>query len=134
MRSQKMSLQYLEKWLAAPDSVAMPHRVHHDEIQVIGAMNRLREVEALAQKVRQRILQGSQYHEIAVYVSQKDAYFHLIKRIFPLYDIPFFLDEKTSMHFHPVLETIIGSLGTIKNNWQYEELFRTLKAGFFNWE
>lgn len=134
MRSQKMSLQYLEKWLAAPDIVAMPHRVHHDEIQVIGAMNRLREVEALAQKVRQRILQGSQYHEIAVYVSQKDAYFHLIKRIFPLYDIPFFLDEKTSMHFHPVLETIIGSLGTIKNNWQYEELFRTLKAGFFNWE
>lgn len=133
-RSEKSGLRNLEKWLAAPTSVASKQHLSGDEIQVLGAMNRLREVEALAQHIRQRILQGNQYHEIAVYVSQKDLYFPLIKRIFPLYELPFFLDEKTSMHFHPVLETIIGSLGTIKNNWQYEELFRTLKAGFFNYE
>lgn len=132
-RSSKPGLQQLEKWLAAPASVATKQTVG-DELHVLGAMNRLREVEALAQQIRQRILQGSRYHHIAVYVAQKDAYFHLIKRIFPLYELPFFLDEKTSMHFHPVLETIIGSLGTIKNNWQYEELFRTVKAGFFNYE
>ncbi|MGL5548846.1 MAG: PD-(D/E)XK nuclease family protein [Culicoidibacterales bacterium] len=133
LRSENPQLIQLEKWLADAKSVATPvqHSTKEAAIQVVGAMNRLREVEALAQQIRQLVMNGAKYHEIAVYLSQKEAYSALVQRIFPIYEIAFFIDEKMPMYFHPVLELIVGSLTVIKNNWQYEELFRTVKTGFF---
>ncbi|MGL5914827.1 MAG: PD-(D/E)XK nuclease family protein, partial [Culicoidibacterales bacterium] len=136
LRSQKTDLIQLEKWLADHKAVASTNCPQGQDgaIQVLGAMNRLREVEALAQHIRQLVIGGAKYHEIAVYMAQKDAYTMLIQRIFPIYDLAFFIDEKMPMYFHPILELIIGSLTVVKNNWQYDELFRSVKTGFFQFE
>lgn len=133
-RSECVKLQQLEKWLANPDGVAKTFSPDGDGMNVVAAMNRLREVEAVAQQIRHCVINGARYHEIAVYVGQSANYYDLFRRIFPLYELPFFVDEKTPMYFHPVLEVIIGALHVCKNNWQYEDIFRSVKTGFFNRE
>ncbi|MGL5295466.1 MAG: PD-(D/E)XK nuclease family protein [Culicoidibacterales bacterium] len=135
-RSEQKALQQLEKWLADRGSFAQETPLDNEDeaIQIIGGMNRLREVEAVAQHIRNQVIHGARYQDVAVYVSQPSEYYQLIRRIFPLYDLPFFLDEKTPMYFHPILECILGSLAVVKHNWQYEDIFRTVKTGFFNSE
>ncbi len=74
----------------------------------------------IAEKIR--------YNDIAVYFANTATYSDLIKTIFPLYNIPFFIDEKKSAKSHPLIILVSTILKIVEYGCRNEYLFSLLKT------
>ena len=63
-------------------------------------------------------------------VRSLEAYHQPLARIFRRYEIPFFLDRRENVAHHPLAELTRGALRTVANDWQHDDWFAALKAGF----
>lgn len=89
------------------------------------------EVEVVASQILSLVRErGYRFNEIVVVTKALDEYGPLIRRIFPLYDIPFFLDEKRSIQNSPIILSILSSLKVVIDGFMYQDLFTFLKTGF----
>lgn len=111
-----------------------------DEVDLSGiclveAANRRREIELAAADIR-RLCREKKYHysDIAIITRDMEEYGFLLTRVLKDYDIPCYCDEKISAIDHPLAE-LLGSVLQIftgsRGGWRYEDVFRTLKSGFF---
>ncbi|MDO4321983.1 MAG: exodeoxyribonuclease V subunit gamma [Lachnospiraceae bacterium] len=73
--------------------------------------------------------QGYRYQEIAVITGNMSSYDHYVKKIFPMYEVPAFLDETRHILLNPCLEFIRGALLTAEKDFSYETVFRFLRTG-----
>ena len=73
--------------------------------------------------------EGYRYHEIAVITGNMGAYDHYVKKIFPMYEVPAFLDETRHILLNPCLEFIRGALQVAEKDFSYESIFRFLRTG-----
>lgn len=69
------------------------------------------------------------YRDIAVITGNMSAYGHYVKKIFPMYEIPAFLDETRHILLNPCLEFVRGALQAVQNDLSYETVFRLLRTG-----
>jgi ATP-dependent helicase/DNAse subunit B len=83
---------------------------------------------------RARILKfvraGNRFRDCAVLVRDLESYHKPLARVFRRYGIPFFLDRRESVTHHPLAELTRSALRTIAFDWQHNDWFAALKAGF----
>ena len=88
------------------------------------------EVAFAARKIRELVTEkGFRYREIAIIKGDLSAYGHYVKKIFPKYEIPAFLDETRHLLLNPCLEFIRGALEAARKNLTYEAMFRYIRTG-----
>ncbi len=73
---------------------------------------------------------GRRFRDCAVLVRQLDEYHRPLARVFRRYGIPFFLDRRERVAHHPLAELTRNALRTVALDWQNDDWFAALKAGF----
>lgn len=71
------------------------------------------------------------YSDYVIYLNNQSLYYPLIQNIFPLYNIPVFIDDKKSMLDHFLLNFIDAVLECLTTNFSYEAMFRMIKTEVF---
>lgn len=73
--------------------------------------------------------EGYRYQEIAVITGNLSSYDNYVKKIFPMYEVPAFLDETRHILLNPCLEFVRGALMAVEKDFSYEAVFRYLRTG-----
>lgn len=93
------------------------------------AANRRAEIEGIARKINRLVrTEGLRYRDIAILSRNGQDYHDIIETVFHDYEIPFFIDQKRTMLYHPLVELIRSTLEIINGNWRYEPIFRAVKT------
>jgi ATP-dependent helicase/nuclease subunit B len=99
------------------------------EIGVLTAYDRESEVEAAAREIIGTLrAQGLRFRDIAVLTGSMASYEKKIKRVFSLYGIPFFIDVRTDITRHPLVELIRAAVEAAAKRMAYEGVFRFLRT------
>ncbi|MDB5052256.1 MAG: ATP-dependent helicase [Bacilli bacterium] len=107
--------------------------VHQQDIQISlhAAVHRRAEVEGAAREMLRLVREKQlRWRDIAVRVRNMEAYGDLLAAVFEDYGIPYFLDQKSTMMHHPVVEFIRSALEVVQYNWPYDAVFRCVKTDF----
>lgn len=99
-------------------------------LKVVEAVNRRAEVEAVAREILRLVKSGYRLREIGILV-RNETYFALIKPLFEVHAIPFFIDMKRPAASHPLAELLRSALEVLRG-WRREAVFRCLRTGFFD--
>lgn len=73
--------------------------------------------------------EGCRYRDIAVIAGNLSEYDNFVKKIFPMYEVPYFLDETRHIRLNPCLEFVRGALLVVEKDFSYESMFRVLRTG-----
>ncbi|MGJ7919529.1 helicase-exonuclease AddAB subunit AddB [Neobacillus sp. LXY-4] len=110
----------------------LPVQPFHDEttaIHIAQAANRRAEIEGIARSITALVRKdGYRYREIAILSRNSHEYRDVLEAVFEDYQIPFYIDQKSSMQHHPLIELLRSSLEIINGNWRYEPIFRAVKT------
>ncbi len=101
-----------------------------DDLKIVEAVNKRAEVEAVAQDILKLLKKYYRCREIGI-IARDETYSDLIKPIFEIHNIPFFIDGKRAAAHHPLAEMIRSALEILRG-WRAESIFRCLRTGFFN--
>lgn len=99
-------------------------------LKVVEAVNSRAEIEFVAQEILRLVKENYRLREIGV-LARDEKYFALIKPIFELHAIPYFIDKKRAAANHPLAELIRSALEVLRG-WRREAIFRCLRTGFFD--
>ncbi|MGG6314326.1 helicase-exonuclease AddAB subunit AddB [Paenibacillus macerans] len=107
-----------------------PHDLAH-ALSLHRAGGRRAEAEGAAREmVRLAREEGVRWREMALLVRNLGDYEHIVAPLMEEYGIPYFLDQKTSMLHHPLVEFIRASLDVVLGFWKYDDVFRCIKSEF----
>ena len=120
-------LAYLEKNFF--DYAASPFNSPPAGLKIVAAANKRAEVEGVAREITclGRDL-NYRWRDIVVILRNPEDYYALINTIFTDHEIPFFIDLKRPVHYHPLVELIRAACDIVITNWSYEAVFRYLKT------
>ncbi|HKB86292.1 MAG TPA: PD-(D/E)XK nuclease family protein [Ignavibacteriaceae bacterium] len=105
-------------------------RNYKDEIKVISAATREKEIELIASEIKELILQkGVKPEEIYVVFNLISHYSNTIRDIFPLYGLPFNLTDRFPLDTAPPVTALISFLEIAENDFYYKNIFRALSGG-----
>lgn len=127
------TLSYLESAYERriPWNGTVPPQDFERSLSLHKAGGRRAEVEGAAREmVRLAREEGARWRDMAIYVRKLEDYDHLIAPILEEYEIPHFLDQKTSMLHHPLIEFLRAALDVVIGYWKYEDVFRCVKSDF----
>lgn len=99
-------------------------------LKIVEAVNRRAEVEAVAREILRLVKAGYRLRDIGVLV-RDETYFKLVKPLFEIHAIPFFVDIKRLAAHHPLAELLRSALEILRG-WRREAVFRCLRTGFFD--
>ncbi|MBR2773414.1 MAG: PD-(D/E)XK nuclease family protein [Selenomonadaceae bacterium] len=99
-------------------------------LKVVEAVNKRAEVEAVAREILRLVKEGYRLREIGL-LARDENYFSLLKPIFEIHAIPYFVDLKRAAANHPLAELIRSALEVLRG-WRRESIFRCLRTGFFD--
>jgi ATP-dependent helicase/nuclease subunit B len=99
-------------------------------IRLVACPNTETEAAFAAREILKITRNGGRFRDCAVLVRNLDPYHKQLERAFVRYGIPFFLDRRESVAHHPLAELTRGALRTVAFDWQQDDWFATLKAGF----
>lgn len=108
-----------------------PARVFTEDatIKFAESVNPRAEIEGIAREIVKLVRHKNyRYREISLLSRNLSAYQNIIETVFRDYHIPFFIDQKSRMHDHPLVELIRSSLEIFDTNWRYEPVFRSIKT------
>ncbi len=97
--------------------------------KIVEAVNKRAEVESVAREILRLVKKNYRLRDIGV-LARDESYFTLIKPIFEMHAIPYFVDTKRAAAHHPLAELIRSSLEVLRG-WRREAVFRCLRTGFF---
>ncbi|HHT28574.1 MAG TPA: hypothetical protein GXZ82_15225 [Firmicutes bacterium] len=98
-------------------------------LQLIAAANRRAEVEAVGRRILHLCRdKGYRYREIAVVTRDLSPYGDVLKAVFTDLGIPCFIDQRTSIAHHPVVELLRSALEVHLSHWDIRPLMRCLKT------
>ena len=141
-RFQNDELKHLEKSLYKIPFQKYDKNVEHIFINAYSNLNQ--EVEALAQNILKYVREGKlndkdlkeeiRFENIAVLTRDIEQYKNLFKMTFPLYNIPYFFDDKKELSLQPVISFLMSFIDICINSYSYESMFTYLKTGLSNIE
>ncbi len=100
-----------------------------NHIKLISASNMYAETEYVASEIIRLVHERKyRYNEIGILSCSLDEHKQIIKSVFEKHSIPLFIDTKTEIISHPLIELIRACFGIITENWPYENVFRFLKT------
>ena len=101
------------------------------ELTIFGASSRRAETEALAEAILSFARdKGVRYREMAVIVSDLDAYAGLIRRSCERRGIPIFLDRTRPLTGHAAADAALSCLRFVANGYPAAELLKYIKSGY----
>lgn len=122
-------LAHIEKhWDAmAPQPYAGSHG--SDQLALRVARNRADEVQAVAAEIM-RLCRTRKYRfrDIAVLARDLDAYADIIAEVFSDCGIPYFLDQRRPITFHPLVRTLVNGLKAVLQRYDTPAVLRFLKT------
>ncbi|MBE7034905.1 MAG: hypothetical protein E7402_02110 [Ruminococcaceae bacterium] len=111
-----------------------PPRVYEDatkDISLFIAPDLYTEVQALAAAICREVAKGNlHYRDVAVVAGNQELYRDLIKTVFPIYNIPVFIDEKKSLLSHPIIVMLFSLLDLMANGFETETILAYCKTGY----
>jgi ATP-dependent helicase/nuclease subunit B len=111
----------------APSSILHPPS---SSLHLTACTNPEAEAVHAAREVLKFVRAGNRYRDCAVLVRSLGAHHQPLARVFRRYDIPFFLDRREAVTHHPLAEVTRSALRTVTFDWQHDDWFAALKAGF----
>ena len=100
-------------------------------LQIAACSNPEAEAVFAAREILKFVRDGNRFRDCAVLVRNLDHYHKPLARAFRRYGIQFFLDRRESVAHHPLAELTRSALRTVAFDWQHDDWFAALKAGFF---
>ena len=122
------ALHHLETHLFSDDTV--PFMRETGEIGIFGASDRVRETEALADRVLEYARRGVRYREMAIIVSDPEAYLPLVERAFVRRNIPVYLDTKHPVTSHAAIDLALSALRAVESGFAADDVLRLVKTGY----
>ena len=108
---------------------AYPHETKNLSLYI--APDLYTEVQALAAAICQTVQKhGLHYRDIAIIAGDVSVYEDLIKTVFPVYDIPVFIDQKRPLLSHPIIVMLASLLDIIVDGLETESLLAYCKTGY----
>lgn len=84
----------------------------------------------LAGEIRRLVREeGYRYQDIAIVCGDVEMYGNYVPEIFESFEIPYFLDKKNSISFHPMTEMIKAALKVAEQDFSYESVMAYLRCG-----
>lgn len=101
-----------------------------DALTIRYYMNPVQELTGVAEQIRGLVMQqGYRYREIAVVSGNLEETSIFADRIFPLYEIPYFIDMTRPLKNHPCVDALAHVLRIVDENFSYDSVFAFLKSG-----
>jgi ATP-dependent helicase/nuclease subunit B len=82
-----------------------------------------------AREILRHVRAGGRYRDCAVLLRTLDDYHDVLRRVFWRYEIPFFLDRREPVAYHPLAELTRYALRTVTFGWEHDDWFGALKTG-----
>ncbi|SDZ84436.1 helicase-exonuclease AddAB subunit AddB [Selenomonas ruminantium] len=128
-RAQNPALGWLEEKLFGQVDAA---KDEPENLRLVEAANRRIELETAAADILRLVREeGYRYREIGVLIRNAEDYDGILPLVFQDYGIPFFADGKRQSIHHPLAELLRSGLEVVQKGWNYENIFRCLRTGFF---
>ena len=101
-----------------------------EELQVYSLATPREELEFAAWKISELMRKCDyRYSECAIVCGDVECYEKYAQSVFSRYDMPYFVDMKTSILYHPCIELIRAILEIVEKDFSYESVFRFLRTG-----
>lgn len=101
-----------------------------EELQIYSLAAPREELEFAAWKISELMRKrGYRYSECAIVCGDVECYEKYAQSVFSRYDMPYFVDMKTSILYHPCIELIRAILEIVEKDFSYESVFRFLRTG-----
>lgn len=101
-----------------------------ENLTVFGASDRRAEAESLAEAILSLARKGVRYRDMAVIVSDLDAYAYLIRRSCGRRNIPIFLDRKRPLTGHAAIGAVLSAVRFAAGGYPAAELLKFVKSGY----
>lgn len=99
------------------------------DIKITSYLNPREELEYTAGEIHRLIREeGYRYNEIAIVCGDLPVYASYAGEVFEDYDIPVFIDQKTTILFHPFIEFLQSLLEVIRLDFSGDSVFRYLRS------
>ena len=100
------------------------------QIQINSLLNPRAEMDFAAREIEKLVRkEGYAYREIAIVCGDLPGYANYAKEVFARYAIPLFVDQKTTIVFHPFIEFLGAVLETLRLDFSQDSIFRYLRCG-----
>lgn len=107
-----------------------PYKGNPEEISLHTSANPSAEVHFAARTICQLVREkGYRYKDIAIITGNLSSYDNYVKKIFPMYDVPVFIDQTRHILLNPCLEFVRGALMLVEKDFSAESVFRYLRTG-----
>jgi len=104
-----------------------------EKIHIHIEANPYQEIENIAKTILTKVRNEKlRFENIAILTRDIDMHKSLLKRIFQMYEIPYFFDDKKELAMQPLLTLVTSLFDILSKNFQYENIFNYLKTGFTN--
>src|SRR5439155_199704 len=82
-----------------------------------------------AREILRHVRGGGRYRECAVLLRNLEDYHDVLRRVLRRYEIPFILDRREPVAYHPLAELTRYALRTVAFGWEHDDWFGALKTG-----
>lgn len=106
-----------------------PYEEPVENIEIHLCNNVYDEVDLLARTIENNIRNKSmKYSDMTVVTGDIVSYGQVIKRIFSMYNIPYFIDEKVDIIHHPMVQLILSILSCLHSGFKHEDVLKLIKT------
>lgn len=89
-----------------------------------------RELMGIAANIRKLVMyKGYRYKDIAIISGNLEGTTGYVEQLFPLYDIPYFLDYSRPIKNNSFVDAVGHALKAVEDNFSYDSMFAFLKSG-----
>ena len=99
-----------------------------DNIKLTSLRSQRDELRYVAIEINKLVRQGMHYKDIAVVAPNLEEYRYLVAGIWDDYNIPYFVDAKTEILFHPMTEAIDALFDIFDRDFRREDVYRFLRT------
>lgn len=127
--SDNSTLQFLERNIFRDFKGSYEGEGAADFIKLTSLRTPRDELKYVAITISKMVREGMNYKDFAVVAPNMENYRYLLPGIWSDYEIPYFIDAKTEILFHPMSEAIDALFDIFDRNFRREDVFRFLRTG-----
>lgn len=98
-------------------------------ITLIRPRDEFDECEIIASKIKELVINGARYSDIAIIMRSAEAYRGIIDYTLEKYDIPFYMSQSTSISSKPLIKLLFSAISACAS-WQIKDIVSFIRSGF----
>lgn len=134
---KRVKSAYLAEAKRIVDSLFTPvskntEKIKTEKVFCLSAKSPIKEIDRVANIIKEKVLSGEyRYRDFTVALPENSIYGGLIADTFKSYGISYFLDEKLSVHSHPLVALILSFIDAKRRNYERKTLASFYKNPLF---